>query len=159
MLVYFAHPCFNEKQEHLKREFLEKLNHSLATIEHGRKITIIDPFLHTPNIEGDREAKVMMSETIKSSCIRLLEDCDVLLALTDGDDTGTAFEAGYAHCMNIPVILIAGDITDTANAMLLGAAAERIDHILEDSQMAILTHMLEWFYVSKKSFPPTPGNN
>jgi len=159
MLVYFAHPCFTPEQERVKGRLLEKLNRSLALIEHGEKITIIDPFLHTPNVEHDTEAKITMSKAIASSCLKLLEDCDVLMALTDGDDTGTAFEAGYAHCMNIPVILISSGTNDTANAMLLGTAKEKIDNILEDSQIEILAHMLLWFYISRENFPSVPGNN
>jgi nucleoside 2-deoxyribosyltransferase len=159
MLVYFAHPCFTSEQEQVKGQFLQKLNRSLALIEHGEKITIIDPFLYTPNVEGDTETKLGMSKSIADSCLKLLEDCDVLMALTDGGDTGTAFEAGYAHCMNIPVILISSGTSDTANAMLLGVAKERIDNILEDSQIEILAHMLLWFYVSKNKFPSAPVNN
>lgn len=159
MLVYFAHPCFTPEQERVKGQFLEKLNRSLALIEHGEKITIIDPFLYTPNVEGDLEQKVSMSKAIATSCLKLLEDCDVVMALTDGDDTGTAFEAGYAHCMNMPVILISSGTNDTANAMLLGIAKEKIDNILQDSQVEVLAHMLLWFYISKENFPPVPVNN
>lgn len=87
----------------------------------------MDPFLYSPNVEGDMETKLTMSKAIKKSCLDLLEDCDALMALTDDNDTGTAFEAGYACCMNLPVILVSSDTTDTANAMLIGAAKERFD--------------------------------
>jgi nucleoside 2-deoxyribosyltransferase len=159
MRVYFAHPCFTGEQERFKREFVRKLTAALARGEYGGRIAIMDPFLYTPNVEHDIKTKLSMSKTIKASCIGLLEDCDLVLALTDGNDTGTAFEAGYAHCLNMPVILISGDTCDTANAMLIGAARERFDRVLEDAQMEMLAHMLEWFFVSKSGFPSAPAGN
>ena len=139
MLVYFAHPAFTTKQERVKMEFLERLSRTLAGLEGGKHITIIDPFLYAPVVEADTEAKLAKSATIVKSCLDLLEDCAVLLALTDGDDTGTAFEAGYAHCLNIPVVLISSGTCDTANAMLIGAAKERFDNILDDAPVAMLS--------------------
>ena len=123
-------------------EFLERLSGRLAQLERGRHITIIDPFLYAPIVEADTEVKLAMSARIKSACIDLLEDCDALLALTDDNDTGTAFEAGYAHCLNMPVILISSGTCDTANAMLLGAAKERFDNILDDAPIAMLALLL-----------------
>ncbi len=159
MLVYFAHPCFTPEQERFKSEFLTKLRACLAGRKEDGEISIVDPFAYTPNVEADMEAKLAMSETIKTSCIRLLEDCDVVVALTDGNDTGTAFEAGYAHCLNMPVILISGDTCDAANAMLIGAAKERFDHILDDTEIERLTHTLEWYSLSRDRLPSSPGNN
>jgi nucleoside 2-deoxyribosyltransferase len=159
MLVYFAHPSFTSEQQRIKGRLLEKLNRSLALMEQGEQVTIIDPFLYTPNVEGDTETKLGMSRTIAASCLKLLEDCDVIMALTDDNDTGTALEAGYAHCMNIPVILISSGSNDTANAMLLGIAKERIDNVLEDAQMETLAHMLIWFHAGKTNFSSVPGNN
>ena len=142
MLVYFAHPAFTAAQERVKMEFLERLSARLAQLERGRHITIIDPFLYAPVVETDTAAKLAMSATIKNACIGLLENCDVLLALTDDNDTGTAFEAGYAHCVNMPIILVSSGSCDTANAMLLGAARERFDNILDDEPIAMLALLL-----------------
>ena len=53
MLVYFAHPAFTSRQERVKMEFLERLSRSLAGLERGRHITIIDPFVYAPIVEAD----------------------------------------------------------------------------------------------------------
>lgn len=151
MRVYFAHPCFTEEQERFKGEFLRRLMERLAARGLSRDIGILDPFLHTPNVEGDVETKLAMAEAIKTSCIGLLEDCDVVMALTDDDDTGTAFEAGYAHSMDIPIILISSATCATANAMLIGAARNRVDNVLLDAGVDTLVDMLECLHSSKGS--------
>jgi nucleoside 2-deoxyribosyltransferase len=159
MKVYFAHPCFNEAQKAFKTEFVRKLCTKLMESERGKLIDIIDPFKFTPNIEGDLETKRKMSKSVKTTCLNLLEDCDVIIALVDDNDMGTAFEAGYAHSLNKPIVLISQAACDKANAMLIGAAKASFDNILDDGVIGELAAMLEWFYVSQKRFPPTPGHN
>jgi nucleoside 2-deoxyribosyltransferase len=79
MKIYFAHPCFTGKQREFKKVFLEKISAALTN-----DITIIDPFDYAPHIEGDREIKLNMAESVKIECIRLLEACDIITALVDG---------------------------------------------------------------------------
>ncbi|MBA4418464.1 MAG: hypothetical protein C0392_11245 [Syntrophus sp. (in: bacteria)] len=149
MKIYFAHPCFNKEQELFKREFLNKLSKRLAQIMQDGNIVIVDPFLHTPNVEDDIVVKLAMSKTIMHECLRLLEESDVMVALADGNDTGTAFEAGYAHSMNIPVILVSENTCDRVNAMLIGVSDERFDNVLEEKQIEMLAHALERHYALK----------
>lgn len=156
MKVYFAHPCFNDAQKAFKTEFLEKLSVALT---HRQDIRIIDPFDRTPNIEGDTEAKVNMAEIVKIECIRLLEECNIIIALVDGNDTGVAFEAGYAHAVNKPVILVSQRNCSAANAMLLGAAKMMVDNVLEKEQIEKLAGMLEWFEETISKYPGKPWNN
>jgi nucleoside 2-deoxyribosyltransferase len=156
MKIYFAHPCFNDAQKAFKTAFLDKLSSALS---HRQDILIVDPFDHTPNIEGDREAKLKMAEDVKIECIRLLEECDVVVALVDGNDTGVAFEAGYAHAVNKPVILVSQGDCSTANAMLIGAAKMMFDTILKKEQMEKLAGMLEWFDATISKYPGKPRNN
>ncbi len=146
MKVYFAHPCFNEVQEKFKEEFLCKLRAALDCMEGGNDILIVDPFLHTPNIEGDTGAKIAMSGNVAQACLSLLGECEVVIALVDGGDTGTAFEAGYAHCMKMPVMLISEDACDTANAMLIGTAANKFDKVLADTGIKSLAGNLLSLY-------------
>lgn len=150
MHVYFAHPCFNDSQERFKQEFLTKIRASLEKSAYGKAVGIIDPFEYTPNIEGSPETKLKLSKSVKTACLNLLEDCDIIVALVDGEDTGAAFEAGYAHAVNIPVILISETNCDTANAMLIGAAKERVDNIMDEGQIEKLARMLEWYYLSRE---------
>lgn len=145
MNIYFAHPCFNNTQERFKEEFLKKLRTALEETERGKAVEIIDPFDHTPNIEGNRETKIKLSKSVKTTCLDLLEDCDIVVALVDDGDTGVAFEAGYAHAVKVPVILISKASCDEANAMLIGSAKERLDNILDDGQITKLARILEWY--------------
>ncbi|MDD5009259.1 MAG: nucleoside 2-deoxyribosyltransferase [Syntrophorhabdaceae bacterium] len=156
MKVYFAHPCFDDTQKGFKTEFLNKLSSALT---HRNDILIVDPFDHTPNIEGDIETKLKMAENVKIGCIRLLEECDIVVALVDGNDTGVAFEAGYAHAVNKPVILISQQSCSAANAMLIGAARIMVDNVLEREQIEKLAGMLEWFDATISKYPGKPRNN
>jgi nucleoside 2-deoxyribosyltransferase len=156
MKVYFAHPCFNDAQKEFKTAFLGKLSVALT---HRRDILVIDPFDRTPNIEGDAEAKLNMAEIVKIECTRLLEECDIIIAVVDGNDTGVAFEAGYAHAVNKPVILVSRENCSAANAMLLGAAKMMVDNVLEKEQIEKLADMLEWFEGTISKYPGKPWNN
>jgi nucleoside 2-deoxyribosyltransferase len=135
MKIYFAHPCFNEEQIEFKKQFLSKLSAAFKNSGHGNDIIIVDPFDYAPNIEGDIETKLNLAEGIKIECIRLLEECDIIVALVDGNDTGVAFEAGYAHAVNKPIILISQDNCSSANAMLIGSAKVMIDQVLEEGEI------------------------
>lgn len=159
MYIYFAHPCFNDSQERFKKDFLGKLRSALEQTDYGKAVGIIDPFDDTPNIEGNRETKLKLSRTVKETCLRMLEDCDIVVALVDDGDTGVAFEAGYAHAINIPVILISRGNCDEANAMLIGAARERIDNILQEEQIEKLARMFEWYLISKERYGHEPRKN
>jgi nucleoside 2-deoxyribosyltransferase len=143
MRVYFAHPCFDKEQQQFKEEFLRRLRERIDIAEGGDRIAIIDPFDHAPNVEHSLEEKLRMSTEIKTACLELLQGCQVIMALVDWNDTGTAFEAGYAHSLNIPLVLISRTTCSLANAMLLGAAHARCDNILEEKQMGILADMLK----------------
>ena len=159
MHIYFAHPCFNDSQERFKKEFLERLHSALEQTDYGKAIGIVDPFDDTPNIEGNRETKLKLSRTVKETCLRMLEECDIVVALVDDGDTGVAFEAGYAHAIDVPVILISKANCDEANAMLIGAAKERVDNILDEGQIEKLARMFEWYYISKERYGHEPRKN
>ena len=159
MHIYFAHPCFNDSQERFKKDFLERLHSALGQTDYGKAIGIVDPFDDTPNIEGNRETKVKLSRTVKETCLRMLEECDIVVALVDDGDTGVAFEAGYAHAIGVPVILISKANCDEANAMLIGAAKERVDNILDEGQIEKLARMFEWYYISKERYGHEPRKN
>jgi nucleoside 2-deoxyribosyltransferase len=135
MKVYFAHPCFNEKQRSFKTAFVEKIRTALGHAGLTSGVVMVDPFEHTPNVECDTETKLLMAQEVKTRCIQLLEECDLVIALADGDDTGTAFEAGYAHATNKPVILVSETCCSSANAMLIGSTQAMIDNVLHDDQI------------------------
>lgn len=159
MKIYFAHPCFNEEQREFKKVFLKKLSTALSNTQYGNDISITDPFDHTPNIEGNIEAKLEMAESVKIECIRLLEESDIIIALVDDNDTGTAFEAGYAHSVNKPLLLISQKDCSSANAMLIGSAKAMIDNVIDDGGINKLAGMIELFYSTWKLSQKKPENN
>ncbi len=159
MKIYFAHPCFNEDQKAFKERFLSLLKTALSQTEHGSDITIIDPFDYAPVIENDLSAKAEMAEYIKIECIRLLEESYLVIALVDDNDTGVAFEAGYAHAVNKPVILISSDNCLKANAMLLGSAKAVVNDILDEEQIKRLSSLILFFYGTFKASRKKPEYN
>ena len=150
MDIYFAHPCFNDSQERFKNTFLTKLRTALGQTRYGMEINVVDPFVDTPNIEGNRETKLKLSRIVKDTCLKMLDECDMVLALIDDGDTGVAFEVGYADAVGIPVVLISRSDCAAANAMLIGAAKERYDNVLDDEQIFRLARMFEWYYSSRE---------
>ena len=159
MKIYFAHPCFTDKQREFKQQFLPKLSAALSKTQYGNGISIIDPFNYAPDVEGDVAIKFEMAEGIKTECIRFLEESDIVIALVDDNDTGTAYEIGYAHAVNKPVILISQDSCSAANAMLLGSAKVVVNNVLEDEQMKRLVSLILFFYGTWKASQKKPENN
>jgi nucleoside 2-deoxyribosyltransferase len=147
MLVYIAHPAFNDEQKAFKESFITGLKEHLAGLKHCGAIALVDPFDRVPDVEGNLEEKVERAKEIRESCLKLLDDCSLCVAVVDGDDTGTAFEAGYAYHAGIPVILVSEEACDKANAMLLGAAHARFDNVLDRLQLSLLAGLLEWHYL------------
>ncbi|MCX5816652.1 MAG: nucleoside 2-deoxyribosyltransferase [Proteobacteria bacterium] len=158
MKAYFAHPCFNDKQRHFKKVFLEKLSSALSQTRYGNDISIVDPFDCTPNVEGHIETKLEMAESIKVKRIRLLGESGIVIALVDDNDAGTAFEAGYAHAVNKPVILVSQESCSAANAMLIGAAIATVNNVLEDEQTERLAGLIKSFYGVWKASQKKPEN-
>jgi nucleoside 2-deoxyribosyltransferase len=144
MKIYFAHPAFTPEQINFKQEFLQKLQERFETNGIARRIPtpeIIDPFSFTGNI-GNRN----LDRAISFMDCRLLATCSLILALTDHDDTGVAFELGFAYAQHIPAILISEDQSaHKANAMLTGAANAIIGDILETKNMQALTEVIHGF--------------
>ena len=159
MKIYFAHPCFTDKHREFKKQFLLKLSAALSQKGYGNDISIVDPFDYAPDVEGDIEIKLEMAEGIKIECIRLLEECDIIIALVDDNDAGTAYEIGYAHAVNKPVILISKENCSSVNAMLLGSAKVVVNNILEEEQVKRLAGLILFFYGTWKASQKKPENN
>ena len=154
MKIYFAHPCFTEKQKEFKTLFLQKLSAALSQTPYSDDIAILDPFDYTPNIEGSLERKLEMAKSVTIACISLLEECNIIIALVDDNDTGTAFEIGYAHAVNKPVILISRENCSAANAMLLGAAEVVVNNVLENEQIELLVGSIALLHGAIPLTPP-----
>lgn len=157
--VYFAHPCFNKRQERFKKRFIKRVNESLKKGEYAQFVKIVDPFRYVPDIERIWETKMKMSKTVTTICLQVLEECDLVVALADGKDTGVAFEMGYAHCMHVPIILVSEKACHEVNSMLIGSVKEMFDRVFDDEQMERLVGMIEWFVISKSRRPSSPVSN
>jgi len=156
MHVYIAHPAFTETQTNFKEQFIARLKEHIGRLKHCGPLTLIDPFQYAPNIEGNVKHKLTLSKQIKETCLKLLDQCNLLVAIVDDNDTGTAFEAGYAHHKDIPIILVSKDTCDTANAMLLGSAHARFDNVLDETQLSQLASLIEWHYLHLQGPRLTP---
>lgn len=56
-----------------------------------------------------------------------LAECDRMLALADGGDTGTVFEIGYARARGVPVVVLATTLGPEALKMIAGSGCVVID--------------------------------
>lgn len=56
-----------------------------------------------------------------------LADCDRMLALADGADTGTVFEIGYARARGVPVVVFATTLSTEGLKMIVGSECIVID--------------------------------
>ena len=88
MKIYLAGPFFNEKQlatiEIIEEQFDNVGLDYFSPRKGGGKIE------HLP-----LEKKMKESKRIYQSNIDAIMDCNILLAVVDGRDTGTIFEMGY----------------------------------------------------------------
>ena len=159
MQVYIAHPAFTEGQTEFKERFIARLKEQIDKLKDCGPITLVDPFHCAPNVEGSIEHKIASSREIKEKCLNLLHGCKLLIAVVDDNDTGTAFEAGYAHHMEIPIILVSKGTCDSANAMLLGSAHARFDNVLDEFQLSLLAGLIEWHYLRLLGPRLVPGKD
>jgi nucleoside 2-deoxyribosyltransferase len=113
MKVYIASPFFNPEQ--LERvEFIEKLlsAHNIKYFS-PRKDTYVKPD------STDAERKQAFNDNLKG-----IIDCDFVLAVTDGKDVGTIWEAGYAFSADVPVLYFAETLGDKPFNLMLAMSAK-----------------------------------
>lgn len=107
--VYLASPFFNETE-------LERMG-KVRDILREKGLDVFVPNEHQSPLEfGSREWR---DETFKSD-VRGIDNADVVVAIISQgnyDDSGTAWEIGYAYATNKPVVLV--NVTgDTINLMI-----------------------------------------
>lgn len=81
--------------------------------------TVFSP-LHDVGSGGDEVAE---------QDLRGLEQCDSVLALLDGWDSGTVYEVGWAHRHGLPVVGFLNRTVDDGTKMLVGTGAEVHDDL------------------------------
>ncbi len=100
MKVYLAGPLFSQSE----RAFNHKIAQSLR--DNGYDVWL--PQENFPaSVESEEEKRRVFEADLKA-----LRDCEIVVAVLDGEcvDSGTAFEIGYAHALEVPAIGIKTDI-------------------------------------------------
>ena len=91
--VYLAGPFFNEEQEEritFLEDILEMYDYDIFSPRKASRIT--------PNCTSQD-----MIDTFNGN-VSHIDDADFVLAVADGNDTGTMFECGYAYAIKKPVL-------------------------------------------------------
>lgn len=112
MKVYIASPFFNEEQ--LERvQFIEnKLTENNIEFFSPRSDTYVRPD------SSSEERKKAFEDNIKA-----IAQSDFIIAVTDGKDVGTMFEAGYAYAKLVPIVYFAETLGDKPFNLMLAMSA------------------------------------
>lgn len=125
--IYYAHPAFTEEQ----KSFKVKLLAGLDTLIKDNIIEILDPFEYSPNIEGDRDTKKMMSKAVVDANVELINRSEIVLASIDDRDQGVIWEMGYAYAQQKRIITMSQQEYDV-NLMLSGTVMCHIPKVLDN---------------------------
>ncbi|MDB9313563.1 nucleoside 2-deoxyribosyltransferase [Spirulina sp. CS-785/01] len=118
MLIYLAAPLFSLAEQ--------QFNLTLAQSLRSQGFTVFLPQQECTGIPD--------TQNIYSTCLRGLQNAQVLVAILDGADadSGTCWECGYAVARNIPVIALRTDFRNSGdtqgfNAMLYHSATVTLE--------------------------------
>lgn len=127
--VYLASPFF--KPEQIERiEFIEKLLE-----EYGYKVfSPRKEFVVKPDASSEDRKK-----GFNGNC-EAIDKCDFVLAVTDGKDMGTIWEAGYAFAKNKPILYFAETLGNNDFNLMLAESGqlgvcksrEELTHVIDD---------------------------
>lgn len=110
--------------------YFAQIMDNLAYYEHEKKIAdmlesmgheVYFPWRDEGVIFEDQSTEQDSDKTFLND-VRHIIDCDIMIAYVDGDDTGTAVEAGIAYALGKPVALYATDF----NKLRKGADISKI---------------------------------
>jgi nucleoside 2-deoxyribosyltransferase len=102
--AYLAAPFFNIQQRWLVEEARLHMKHI--------GLDVFSPA---------HDVGVGSAEQVAPADLAGLAQCDRVLALVDGADTGTLFEVGYARARDIPVVALAESLSEEQLKMLAGS--------------------------------------
>lgn len=127
--VYLASPFF--KPEQIERiEFIENtLEENGYTVFSPRKEFVVKP----DATSEDRK------KGFQGNC-NAIDNCDFVIAVTDGKDMGTIWEAGYAYSSGIPILYFAETLGNNDFNLMLAESGElgvcksreELDFVLRD---------------------------
>ncbi|MDO8432843.1 MAG: nucleoside 2-deoxyribosyltransferase [Candidatus Binatus sp.] len=113
--IYLAGPLFTIAERRFNRELTREIGAALPRCE------VILPQLRAGKYIVDGK---MDFDAIVRDCIEQIDHADAVIAMLDGSDSdsGTAWECGYAHARDKPIIGVRTDLRgsedDGLNAML-----------------------------------------
>ena len=122
MRVYLAGPFFNKKER--------------ANIEHAEKILraknleLFVPMEH--KIEnGESMTNDVWGKLVFEMDKQAIYDCDIVVALYYGmySDSGTAWEIGFANCLNKPVIIVHCNTQKESILMIVNGSYTNLENI------------------------------
>lgn len=130
MKVYLASPFFNDEQ--IERiEYIENLLDELGFEVYSPRKDCT--YKLTPDSNKEERQKVFADNIIN------IETAELLIAVTDGKDMGTIFEAGYAYRTDIPIVYFAETLGDGLFNLMLAESGiavaqsrEKLKEVLED---------------------------
>lgn len=131
MKVYLASPFFNEEQ--IERiEMVEKL-----LDENG-----FDVFSPRKEVLITKESTQDDMINAFKADVENIDDCDFMLAILDGHDTGTLFETGYAYAKNKPILYFNETRPEEKGPNLMLAMSGKLPFIMYKDARQILNNVL-----------------
>lgn len=136
--VYIAAPFFNPDQTAIV-EVIKSIV--------GKYMTYFSPKDESMFKQGDNPAAIL-----ELNC-EAIDNCDMIIVVTDGKDVGTIWEAGYAYAMDRPILYVWLGWTPALKFNIMLAASGSVVHTYEELDRSVR------FFKENKRFPhlATPG--
>ncbi len=112
MKVYIASPFFNEEQ----LERVQFIENTLKELDYDFFSPRLDTYVK-PDSTHEERLKAFQDN------LKGINDADFVLAVTDGKDVGTIFEAGYAY-EHTPILYFAETLGDKPFNLMLAMSAK-----------------------------------
>ena len=122
MRYYLAGPFFNP----LERENITKA----IKILKDRNLDLFIPMDHKIE-DGENLPNQVWGQKVFEMDRDAIYDCDAVIALYYGlySDSGTAFEIGFAHSLNKPIIVVHCNNTYESSLMIVNSATANLENI------------------------------
>lgn len=115
MKIYIASPFFNEEQ-------LERVKH----IEGMLRMYDFDYFSPRTDTYVKPDSNAIEKQAAFNENVKAIENAYAVIAVTDGKDVGTMFEAGYAYAKDVPIIYFAETLGDKPFNLMLAQSGNAV---------------------------------
>ena len=123
MKIYLSAPLFTQVERRWNRMLAAALEERIA----GAEVVLPQDFKFGGAYNRPSDFLKLFSE-----CVDSLEEADLIVAVLDGPDvdSGTAFEVGFAHARDIPIIGIRTDFRKSQHRGLNVMLSQACDELL-----------------------------